>query len=127
MYELPEQLEAWSIRLGRCDIAPDHLTAASAHRIMQTHAHWMGSPCAQRRAALNYLVRTGRYVLDSRRRHLQVSFQHLEAPLDFQCDCAAAEEFATILDRTRTDLEVVIDRNVHPDMPPLPCATLWSA
>ncbi|WP_157978875.1 MULTISPECIES: hypothetical protein [Nocardia] len=108
-----------------CATRPSALTVRTAHRIMQRHAHWRGSACAQRAAALEFLVAVGRYVLDSRRCHLRVMFKSTGMMLDFQCDRSAAEAFAHRM-RARGDSEIVIDRDVHPDMPPLPCARLWS-
>ncbi|MET7773201.1 hypothetical protein [Nocardia sp. NPDC005366] len=108
-----------------CATRPEALTVEAAHRLMQRHAHWRGSVCAQRAAALELLVALGRYVLDSRRCHLRVMCESIGLILDFQCDRSAAEAFAYRMS-ARADFGIVIDRDVHPDMPPLPCARLWA-
>ncbi|MBH0781035.1 hypothetical protein [Nocardia bovistercoris] len=107
-----------------CSERPTSLTAQSAHRIMQRHAHWKGAACVQRAAALELLVALGRYVLDSRRCHVRVLFKSTGLLLDFQCHRSAAEGFARSMS-LRADSEICIDRDVHPDMPPLPCSRLW--
>lgn len=111
--------------LDDCEGVPTPLTADLAHRIMRGHAHWSGSPCPKRAAALELLVRLGRYVPDSRRRHVRVRFPAADLSLDFQCDREAAEAFAARMS-VRADSTVTTDCRVHPDMPPLPCARLWS-
>ncbi|MET8430430.1 hypothetical protein [Nocardia sp. NPDC004860] len=111
--------------IGDCASTPKRLTADTAHRIMQLHAHWSGTPCALRAAALELLVSLGRYVLDTKRCRVRVIFTSLGFTLDFQCPRPAAEEFASRM-RQRGDPQVVIDNGVHPDLPPLPCARLWA-
>jgi hypothetical protein len=112
---------------GDCAIVPGWLTIELAHRIMQQHAHRSGGPCLcpRRAAALQFLVAHGRYVLDSRRCRVRVRFPSHELALDFQCTRDTAELFAAQMS-LRADSTVVIDDQVHPDLPPLPCARLWS-
>jgi hypothetical protein len=45
--------------------APDGLNVDQAHRLMQAHLRCQVWSCAERAAALDVLVRTGRYVLAS--------------------------------------------------------------
>ena len=92
---------------------------------MQQHAHWAGGSCARRAAALRYLVALGRYVLDSRRCRVRVSFPRSGVAVDYQCTREVAVAFAARM-RERFDSTVVIDDHVHPDLPPLPCARLWA-
>ncbi|OBA51170.1 hypothetical protein A5780_30015 [Nocardia sp. 852002-20019_SCH5090214] len=103
---------------------PAQLTVETAHRIMQRHAHWSGTPCIRRAAALRYLVALGRYVLDSRRCRVRVQFARSGVAAEYQCTREIAETFAARM-RTHPDSTVVIDDRVHPDLPPLPCARLW--
>ncbi|WP_036511540.1 hypothetical protein [Nocardia aobensis] len=105
-------------------MVPTGMTVEAAHRIMQQHAHWSGAPCARRAAALRHLVALGRYVLDSRRCRVRVRFSHSDVAVDYQCPREIAEAFAARM-RRRSDSLVVIDDQVHPDLPPLPCARLW--
>ncbi|MFD0365934.1 hypothetical protein ACFQZZ_31230 [Nocardia sp. GCM10030253] len=57
--------------------------------------------------------------------HLRIRFPNLDRPLDFQCERTAGEQFAAILTANRSDLDIVIDADVRPDMALLPCAALW--
>lgn len=59
----------WLLAFQDCDeTPPEHLTLERAHRLMQLHAHHPGSPCKQRRAALDVLIDYGHYRLDWRSR-----------------------------------------------------------
>lgn len=54
--------DSWLDPVTDCGVMPrEELDPDTAHSIMRRHAHWSGSPCLQRRAALNYLVDIGHY------------------------------------------------------------------
>ncbi|MQY17004.1 hypothetical protein [Nocardia macrotermitis] len=107
-----------------CSIRRDDLSVIEAHRIMQRHRACAGTECAARAAALEVLVDSGRYVLSTSRRHVHIEFGSVGIGLDYQCPHAVAEEFAERM-RTHPDASVTIDHDLHPDLPPLPCAGLW--
>ncbi|MEV5651955.1 hypothetical protein AB0L57_27230 [Nocardia sp. NPDC052254] len=129
--EMPPAVPRWpwfpkrAAPLADCATVPARLTVDIAHRIMQQHAHWSGGSCRRRAAALEHLVALGRYVLDSRRCRVRVQFPGAGVTVDYQCTREIAEEFAARM-RAHPDSMVVIDDRVHPDLPPLPCARLWS-
>ncbi|MFF0492640.1 hypothetical protein ACWDSJ_24480 [Nocardia sp. NPDC003482] len=113
-----------SVRVGDCDIHPGPLTVDLAHHVMQRHLACAGSECRQREAALELLVETGRYVLNTSQRHVRILFTSVGIRLDYQCPLATAEEFARRM-KAHPDAAVIIDHDLHPDLPPLPCASLW--
>lgn len=45
-----------------CKLTPTFATADEARTAMQRHRHYSGSPCCQRRAALEYMTSNGLYV-----------------------------------------------------------------
>jgi hypothetical protein len=49
-----------------CDEVPEPLTIDRAHRLMQIHGQCNGRHCLCRRAALDVLVESGRYIPASR-------------------------------------------------------------
>ncbi|MFF3574495.1 hypothetical protein [Nocardia jiangxiensis] len=107
-----------------CTNGREDLTIAEAHLIMQRHRTCAGTECSARRAALQILVDSGRYVLSTSRRHVHIVFGSVGIHLDYQCPQAVAEEFAERM-RDHPDASVTIDHDLNPDLPPLPCGGLW--
>ncbi|WP_024802882.1 hypothetical protein [Nocardia sp. BMG51109] len=58
-----------------------------------------------------------------RRRHIHIESGALE--LDFQASAEQAENVADELAQGFPEFVVTVDDEVHPDLPPLPCAKLW--